>query len=93
MVVGMVLAGLSFVVAGFVQLKVQSSEQFLKAGESKLIIYNGAYPSFSYNLVGSEYERLNFTLEDGEVSTLETTLSNPLCQMTIGGVTSTWPTH
>lgn len=68
MVIGMLLAGSSFVVAGFVQLKVQASEQFLKGGESKLILYNGAYPSFSYNIEGNGYDEQNLNLTDGEVS-------------------------
>lgn len=66
MVVGMVLAGLAFVVAGFVQLKLQSSLQALNAGESRLSIYNNALPSVSYHIEGFEATILN----NGEVSLL-----------------------
>lgn len=71
MVVGMVLAGLAFVVAGFVQLKLQSSQLALSSGESKLIIYNNALPSLSYHIEGSNgFESTNLTLNYGEVSKL-----------------------
>ena len=68
MVIGMVLAGLSFVVAGFIELKVQSSQQKLNSGESKLFLFNGAETSFSYELM--QYNRLeiaNGSLNVGEV--------------------------
>ncbi len=70
MVIGMILAGLAFVVAGFVQLKVQTSQQILKSGESKLMIYNSAV-SFSYDLEGvNGYGAMNQTLNNGEVSNI-----------------------
>ena len=39
-VTGMVLASFAFVVAGLVQLKVQAGDKALKAGETKLVIFN-----------------------------------------------------
>ena len=38
---GMMLAGLSFVIAGFVQLKVQDSVHALAGGQAKLVVSNG----------------------------------------------------
>ena len=40
MVVGMAIAGLAFVVAGFVELKIQANADLLKPGQSKVIITN-----------------------------------------------------
>ena len=41
MVAGMVLGGLAFLVAGFVQLKVQSADDTLGAMEAKVVFTNG----------------------------------------------------
>ena len=40
MVVGMAIAGLAFVVAGFVELKVQADNDLLSAGQSKVVLTN-----------------------------------------------------
>lgn len=67
MVIGMVLAGLSFVIAGFIELKVQSSQQKLNSGESKLFLFNGAETSFSYELKYNGSEIANNSLIIGQV--------------------------
>ena len=68
MVVGMILAGLAFVVAGFVQLKVQSSEETLKPGQSKLVVYNTAPFVVDYQLEGSDGFTDNRTMNYSDVS-------------------------
>ena len=40
MVTGMLLASFAFVIAGLVQLKVQAGDLTLKAGETKLVMFN-----------------------------------------------------
>ena len=71
MVLGMLFGGLAFVVAGFVQLKVQSAQKALDTGESKLAIYNTASFPVHYQLEGSDhFEISNKTLDIGEVSIL-----------------------
>lgn len=71
MVIGMVLAGLSFVVAGFIELKVQSSQQKLNSGESKLFLFNGAETPFSYKLMQyNGLEIANDSLNVGESTVL-----------------------
>lgn len=40
MVTGMLLASLAFVLAGLVQLQVQAVDKTLKAGETKLVLFN-----------------------------------------------------
>ena len=40
MVVGMAIAGLAFVVAGFVELKIEADADLLKPGQSKVVITN-----------------------------------------------------
>ncbi len=67
MVVGMLLAGLAFAVAGIIQLRLQSVQSTLKIGESKLIIYNSAEFPIDYNIEG-HYS--NKTLNSGGVSYL-----------------------
>lgn len=68
MVVGMILAGLAFVVAGFVQLKLQGAQELLKSGESKLVIYNNAPFAIDYSLVGIDGFNDNRTLNYSEVN-------------------------
>ena len=68
MVVGMLLAGLAFVVAGFVQLKLQSAQETLKPGESKLMVYNSAPFAVDYRLEGVNGFDMNQTLNYSEVS-------------------------
>lgn len=50
MVVGMILAGLAFIVAGIIQLKLQSIQGVLQEGESKLVIYNHASQLVEYRI-------------------------------------------
>ena len=68
MVAGMVLGGLAFLVAGFVQLKVQAADDSLGAGEAKVIFTNGiqdpGYLLFQYE------EESSFNLSYGQVSSL-----------------------
>jgi hypothetical protein len=40
MVTGMLLASFAFVIAGLVQLKVEAGDRSLKAGETKLVVFN-----------------------------------------------------
>lgn len=64
----MILAGLAFVVAGFIQLKLQSVQQTLKSGESKVMIYNSAPFPLHFYLNGSQGFSTNHTLNNSEVS-------------------------
>ena len=69
MVVGMLLAGLAFVVAGFVQLKLQSVNESLKSDESKLVMYNNAPFPVDYRIESlSEAQNMSGTVKSGEVS-------------------------
>lgn len=69
MVIGMIFGGLAFVIAGFVQLNVQSAQQTLKSGESKLILFNNAPFPLEYNIIGeSSLKITNQTVDNGEVS-------------------------
>lgn len=71
MVVGMILAGLAFVIAGVVQLKLDSTQETLNHGKSKLMIYNSAPFTVNYDIKGeSEYLASNYSLNSGEVSWL-----------------------
>ncbi len=63
MVVGMLLAGVAFVVAGVVQLEVQASDHYLKSGEAKAVIINGL-SEILHMQIGSEIFDQSF----GEVS-------------------------
>ena len=53
MVAGMVFAGLAFVVAGVVQLQIQSSMETLRGGEAKLVITNELTDTVQLQLDGS----------------------------------------
>lgn len=68
MIVGMVLAGLAFVVAGFVQFKVQAVQDTLSSNESKLVLFNSAPFPIEYHFDFDEMEANNQTLANGEVS-------------------------
>ena len=68
MIVGMVLAGLAFVVAGFVQFKVQAAQDTLNSDESKLVLFNSAPFPIEYHFSFDETEASNQTLDNGEVS-------------------------
>lgn len=69
MVVGMLLGGLAFVVAGFVQLRVQSVLETLGAGQSKLVIYNNAPFDINCEIEATANEfSQSKTLFSGEVS-------------------------
>ena len=70
MVVGMLLAGLAFMVAGFVDLRVQSVQNSLNEGESRLILYNNLPGDVSYQLedeMDSNFSG-NGILANGQVS-------------------------
>ena len=66
MVVGMFIAGLAFVVAGFVQLAVQDTEVNLRADESKAVFVNTLPGEVQFNITGME--NTSFSLAQGEVS-------------------------
>ena len=61
MVVGMLIAGLAFAVAGIVEIQVQKAEETLKEGQSKLVVHNAAPDSLSFNIIGKEFEAFNLT--------------------------------
>ena len=61
MVVGMLIAGLAFAVAGIVEIQVQKAEETLKEGQSKLV-HNAAPDSLSFNIIGKEFEAFNLNL-------------------------------
>ena len=65
MVVGMFIAGLAFVVAGFVQLAVQNAQVNLKAYESKAVFVNTLPSEVQFNITGME--NTSFFLAQGEV--------------------------
>lgn len=54
MVIGMLIAGLAFAVAGIVEIQVQKSEETLKEGESKLVIHNAAREELFFNITNIE---------------------------------------
>lgn len=68
MVIGMLLAGLAFVVAGFVQIKLQSVQETLKEGQSKLILFNNLPNPVLYEVEGIDPSLENGTLAFGQVS-------------------------
>ena len=72
MVVGMLLAGLAFVLAGLVELKIQSVQETLMEGESKLIVFNSLPNPVSYRVMGLDSSfNENGTLDFGQVSHLQ----------------------
>lgn len=83
MVVGMFLAGLAFMVAGFVQLTVQNSQTHLTSGQAKGVFTN-TLPFPLQLQLQRQYDGnnsvFNTTLSYGEVCTLHTT------DVTVGNV-------
>lgn len=83
MVVGMFLAGLAFMVAGFVQLTVQNSQTHLTSGQAKGVFTNTLPLPLQLQLQ-RQYDGnnsvFNTTLSYGEVRTLHTT------DVTVGNV-------
>ncbi len=70
MVVGMAIAGLSFVMAGFVQIAVTNASLNLKDGESKLALVNTSPQDMRLSLtsmLGNESETFSYNLTQGEV--------------------------
>ena len=66
MVVGMLLGSLAFVIAGVVQFEVQAGDKTLKAGESKLVVFNALPYQVDFDVEEVQSFR-NFTLPPGEV--------------------------
>ncbi len=72
MVVGMAIAGLAFIVAGFVQISVQNAALNLKAGESKLVLVNTSPQDMQLSLTsmeGNDSVLYSYNLMQGEVRT------------------------
>ena len=72
MVVGMVLGCLAFLVAGFVQLRVQAVQATLGDTQSKMVVYNTVPGSFLQYQVHKDWDQsfpaLNGSLAFQEVS-------------------------
>ena len=66
MVVGMLLGSLAFVIAGVVQFEVQAGDKTLKAGESKLVVFNALPYQVDFDVEEVQSFK-NFTLLPGEV--------------------------
>lgn len=76
MVIGMFLGGLAFIIAGVVQFEVQAGDKTLKAGETKLVMFNALPYEAPFNIEAMDNINglhninadKNFTLPSGGVS-------------------------
>ena len=68
MVAGMLLAGFAFILAGVVELKVEAGDTTLKAGETKLVMFNALPASFPTSFrIESMNVNVSISLQSGEV--------------------------
>ena len=64
----MLLAGFAFVLAGVVELKVEAGDTTLKAGETKLVMFNALPASFPTSFrIESMDRNISISLQSGEV--------------------------
>ena len=73
---GLTASALAYVVAGFVELKVQSADTSLGAGEGK-VIFTNALPYSVQLQLQVENETIHFNLTHGEVNMINYVLSFP----------------
>jgi hypothetical protein len=68
MVAGMFLAGCAFVLAGVVEFKVEAGDTTLKAGETKLVMFNALPASTPTSFrIESMNVNMSISLQSGEV--------------------------
>ena len=64
----MLLASFAFVLAGIVEFKVEAGDTTLKAGETKLVMFNALPASFPTSFrIESMNMKMSFSMEPGEV--------------------------
>jgi dipeptide/tripeptide permease len=77
MVVGMFIAGLAFMVAGFVQISVQKADTSLSSGDAKVVVINSSPDTLYMNISG---ESLNLTsAESFQYNTRDLYSNQTLC--------------
>ncbi|CAI8029080.1 Solute carrier family 15 member 2 [Geodia barretti] len=77
MVVGMVIAGLSFMVAGFVQISVQNADTSISSGHAKIVVINSSPDTLNTRLFDQ-----NFNLSSAEVKQTLLSILDSLCILT-----------